>query len=48
MLVKDWLGVVSNAQNIKVVNGNTTAYGTKKKYRGKLWGFRTEESRTSR
>lgn len=29
MLVKDWLGVVSNAQNIQVVDGNTTAYGTK-------------------
>lgn len=29
MLVKDWLSVVSNAQNIQVVDGNTTAYGTK-------------------
>lgn len=29
MLVKDWLSVVSNAQNIKVVDGNTTAYGTR-------------------
>lgn len=29
MLVKDWLGVVSSAQNIKVVDGNTEAYGTK-------------------
>lgn len=29
MLVKDWLDVVSNAQNIKVIDGNTTAYGTK-------------------
>lgn len=29
MLVKDWLGVVSSAQNIQVVDGNTTAYGTK-------------------
>lgn len=29
MLVKDWLGVVSAASNIKVVDGNTWAYGTK-------------------
>lgn len=29
MLVKDWLSVVSNAPNIKVVDGNTWAYGTK-------------------
>lgn len=29
MLVKDWLGVISNAQNIQVVDGNTTVYGTK-------------------
>nr|DAG58006.1 MAG TPA: hypothetical protein [Caudoviricetes sp.] len=29
MLVKDWLSVVSTAPNIEVVNGNTTAYGTK-------------------
>ena len=29
MLVKDWLSVVSNAQNIQVVDGNTTVYGTK-------------------
>lgn len=29
MLVKDWLSVVSNASNIKVVDGNTWAYGTK-------------------
>ena len=29
MLVKDWLSVVGNAQNIKVVDGNTSAYGTK-------------------
>lgn len=29
MFVKDWLSVVSNAQNIKVVDGNTSAYGTK-------------------
>ncbi len=29
MLVKDWLSVVSNAQNIKVIDGNTEAYGTK-------------------
>ena len=29
MLVKDWLSVISNAPNIKVVDGNTWAYGTK-------------------
>ena len=29
MLVKDWLGVVIPASNIKVVDGNTSAYGTK-------------------
>ena len=29
MLVKDWLSVVSNASNIKVVDGNTWVYGTK-------------------
>lgn len=29
MLVKDWLSVVCTARNIKVVDGNTTAYGTK-------------------
>ena len=29
MLVKDWLSVVSTALNIKVVDGNTWAYGTK-------------------
>ena len=29
MLVKDWLRVVSAAPNIKVVAGNTSAYGTK-------------------
>ena len=29
MLVKDWLSVVIPASNIKVVDGNTSAYGTK-------------------
>lgn len=29
MLVKDWLSVVGKALNIKVVDGNTWAYGTK-------------------
>ena len=29
MLVKDWLSVVIPASNIKIVDGNTTAYGTK-------------------
>ncbi len=29
MLVKDWLSVVCTARNIKVVDGNTCAYGTK-------------------
>ena len=29
MLVKDWLSVVGTARNIKVVDGNTWAYGTK-------------------
>ena len=29
MLVKDWLSVVGTALNIKVVDGNTEAYGTK-------------------
>ena len=29
MLVKDWLSVVGTALNIKVVDGNTLAYGTK-------------------
>lgn len=29
MLVKDWLSVVVPASNIKVIDGNTTAYGTK-------------------
>ena len=29
MLVKDWLSVISIAPNIKVVDGNTWAYGTK-------------------
>lgn len=29
MLVKDWLSVVGTARNIKVVDGNTRAYGTK-------------------
>ena len=29
MLVKDWLRVVNAAPNIKVVDGNTWAYGTK-------------------
>ena len=29
MLVKDWLSVISTAPNIKVVDGNTEAYGTK-------------------
>lgn len=29
MLVKDWLGVVVPASNIKIVDGNTTVYGTK-------------------
>ena len=29
MLVKDWLSVVGTALNIKVIDGNTTAYGTK-------------------
>ena len=29
MLVKDWLRVVIPASNIKVVDGNTSAYGTK-------------------
>lgn len=29
MLVKDWLNIVIPASNIKVVDGNTSAYGTK-------------------
>ena len=29
MLVKDWLSVVIPASNIKVADGNTSAYGTK-------------------
>ena len=29
MLVKDWLSVAGTALNIKVVDGNTWAYGTK-------------------
>ena len=29
MLVKDWLSVVIPASNIEVVDGNTSAYGTK-------------------
>lgn len=29
MLVKDWLRVVIPASNIKVVDGNLSAYGTK-------------------
>lgn len=29
MLVKDWLSVVISASNIKIVDGNTSAYGTK-------------------
>ena len=29
MLVKDWLSVVGTALNIKIVDGNTWAYGTK-------------------
>lgn len=29
MLVKDWLSVVIPASNIEVIDGNTTAYGTK-------------------
>ena len=29
MLVKDWLSVIIPASNIKVVDGNTSAYGTK-------------------
>ena len=29
MLVKDWLSIVIPASNIKVIDGNTTAYGTK-------------------
>lgn len=29
MLVKDWLSVVIPASNIKVVDGNVSAYGTK-------------------
>lgn len=29
MLVKDWLSVVCTARNIKVLDGNTCAYGTK-------------------
>lgn len=29
MLVKDWLSVVGTAPNIKVIDGNTWAYGTK-------------------
>lgn len=29
MLVKDWLSAVSTTPNIKVVDGNTEAYGTK-------------------
>ena len=29
MLVKDWLSIVIPASNIKVIDGNTTAYATK-------------------
>lgn len=29
MLVKDWLSIIVPASNIKVIDGNTTAYGTK-------------------
>ena len=29
MLVKDWLSIVVPASNIEVIDGNTTAYGTK-------------------
>lgn len=39
MLVKDWLGVVSSAQNIKVVDGNTEAYGTKESIEENYGGF---------
>ena len=35
MLVKDWLSVVCTARNIKVVDGNTLAYGTKKRVQKK-------------
>ena len=29
MLVKDWLSVVSTAPNIRVIDGNISAYGIK-------------------
>lgn len=29
MLVKDWLSIIVPASNIEVIDGNTTAYGTK-------------------
>lgn len=43
MLVKDWLGVVSKALNIKVVDGNTWAYGTKESIEENYGDFELKE-----
>ena len=42
MLVKDWLNVVIPASNIKVVDGNTSAYGTKESIEEKYGDFDLE------
>lgn len=43
MLVKDWLSVVSKALNIKVVDGNTWAYGTKESIEENYGDFELKE-----
>lgn len=43
MLVKDWLSVVGKALNIKVVDGNTWAYGTKESIEETYGDFELKE-----
>ena len=43
MLVKDWLSVVGKALNIKVVDGNTWAYGTKESIEENYGDFELKE-----
>ena len=43
MLVKDWLSVVGKALNIKVVDGNTWAYGTKESIEENYGNFELKE-----
>ena len=43
MLVKDWLSVIGKALNIKVVDGNTWAYGTKESIEENYGDFELKE-----